>query len=656
MLRASHINHHWRRFAHSCLSVVAVLVLTPNAGAWESKVSKVCRLSLTHAVRNISRNSDFQLSQLKHLIQDLPPKTQHLFSAALANDGTVLTTVDKSALTNFAKKTLARLNKNQREVLYHLLKWDEALVKSAETTASSSRNKLMLTRGAAGVATLYYGPGLIVSGGKFVIGLAAYANSLMDYAEAIEEEKKEKEETRKESFGELYNEDPSYFAEELKISKGLNELPEKVWLKDVGFKKTATYEEPDGTRIVEYKVISGDTKIKNLLVVENVVKNVHEGFVVAFASEKDNNLMILQYDSNAVATPYFTRGQELEFEGSKSPKIFFEHSEVVIEEIPLEAGNLAAYLEKVPSPTKSPFISRPESSFDEKYKDHIQKNTFVAVIDTGIDYSRQDLLAASAVNEKEVYGDGIDNDKNGYVDDYLGYNANLNNGAAHSWPSNYHGSNVSEVIAKGSKHVQILPIKVQFELSEQTFSQHQRAIDYIRNWNKNNPDKLIRVVNMSFGSSEPKASDHWRRLIKENPDLIFVAGAGNDNEGEKDLHFYPASFKLPNIISVGGIDQEGKLIDTFGEGPNVDYAGLARDVSVMDTNRNAIKVSGTSYSTPYISLVISEILTLRPKLNITQIKEILDSSVELTTPRLNTRTGGIINRDKAYEKALTYPE
>jgi len=635
---------------------VAVLVFSPSADAWESKASKVCRLSLTYAVRNIQRNSDFQLSQLKHLIQDLPPKTQHLFSAALANDGTVLATVDKSALTKFSKKTLARLNKKQREALYQLLKWDEAIIKSAEATASTARNELMITRGAVGMAALYFGPGLIVSGGKLVIGLAAYAGSYMDYAEAVEEDRKEKEKIRKESFGELYNEDPSYFVEELKISKGLNELPEKVWLKDVRFKKNATYEEPDGTRIAEYKVVSGDTKIKNLLVIENIVKNVHEGFVVAVSSEKDNNLMVLQYDSNAAATPYFTRGQELEFEGTKSPRVFLEHSEVAMEEIPLETGNLAAYLEKIPSPTKIPFVSRPETSFDKKYKDHIQKNTFVAVIDTGIDYSRQDLIAASAVNEKEIYGDGIDNDKNGYIDDYLGYNANLDNGAAHSWPSRYHGSNVSEVIAKGSKHVQIVPIKVQFDLSEQTFSQHQRAIDYIRNWNKNNPDKAIRVVNVSFGSSEPKASDHWRRLIKENPDLIFVAGSGNANEGEKDLHFYPASFKLPNIISVGGIDKEGKLIDTFGEGPNVDYVGLASDVSVMDTNRNAIKVSGTSFSTPYISLLISELLTLRPKLNITQIKEILDSSVELTTPRLNTRTGGIINRDKAYEKALTYPK
>ena len=46
----------------------------------------------------------------------------------------------------------------------------------------------------------------------------------------------------------------------------------------------------------------------------------------------------------------------------------------------------------------------------------------VAIMDQGVDYEHEDLAANMWVNERETPGDGIDNDKNGYVDDVYGYN------------------------------------------------------------------------------------------------------------------------------------------------------------------------------------------------------------------------------------------
>jgi hypothetical protein len=46
----------------------------------------------------------------------------------------------------------------------------------------------------------------------------------------------------------------------------------------------------------------------------------------------------------------------------------------------------------------------------------------VAVIDSGIDTTHEDLRPVLWVNSKEIPGNGIDDDKNGYVDDVHGWN------------------------------------------------------------------------------------------------------------------------------------------------------------------------------------------------------------------------------------------
>ncbi len=48
------------------------------------------------------------------------------------------------------------------------------------------------------------------------------------------------------------------------------------------------------------------------------------------------------------------------------------------------------------------------------------KNVIVAVIDTGVDYSNFDLQSNMFLNKGEIPGNGIDDDKNGYIDDITG--------------------------------------------------------------------------------------------------------------------------------------------------------------------------------------------------------------------------------------------
>lgn len=63
-----------------------------------------------------------------------------------------------------------------------------------------------------------------------------------------------------------------------------------------------------------------------------------------------------------------------------------------------------------------------DRAYNELIKDREGKKVIVAVIDSGIDIEHEDLKNVLWTNKKEVAGNGIDDDKNGYVDDVHGWN------------------------------------------------------------------------------------------------------------------------------------------------------------------------------------------------------------------------------------------
>jgi subtilisin family serine protease len=71
-------------------------------------------------------------------------------------------------------------------------------------------------------------------------------------------------------------------------------------------------------------------------------------------------------------------------------------------------------------------------------------NIIVAVIDTGVDYTHEDLVDNIWVNAGEIPGDGLDNDQNGFVDDVHGYNFAYNNGDP--MDDHNHGTHVAGTI------------------------------------------------------------------------------------------------------------------------------------------------------------------------------------------------------------------
>lgn len=160
------------------------------------------------------------------------------------------------------------------------------------------------------------------------------------------------------------------------------------------------------------------------------------------------------------------------------------------------------------------------------------------------------------------------------------------------------------------------------------------------------------VINCSFNFKPPndnyeplvKAYEKFFKKIQEtNPNVIFVASAGNSGNadgtqgalnGKNDC---PAGMKLPNVITVGALENDGSRADfsSFAT-DNAEVTLSAPGVEMVvgtDESGQPIKASGTSFSAPQVTSAIALIQSINPDLNAEQVKELL---VKTSAPGVTT--------------------
>ncbi len=278
------------------------------------------------------------------------------------------------------------------------------------------------------------------------------------------------------------------------------------------------------------------------------------------------------------------------------------------------------------------------------------KRVVIAVIDTGVDYSHEDLSGNIWVNTGEVPGNGIDDDGNGFVDDVRGWDFRDNDNDP--MDENDHGTHVAGIIAAmGNNRVgiagvnwsaQIMPLKFMDAQGRGTTSDAIRALDYAVRMG-------ARVSSNSWGGggfsralfdaiSAVSASRH-----------IFVAAAGNDGTNNDVTPHYPSGFDLNNIVSVAATGENDQLasFSNFGS-TSVDLG--APGVSILSTlpgNRYR-NLSGTSMAAPFVSGVVSLILARNDSLAVADVKAAILDNVD-AVPALQgiTTSGGRLNAFKA---------
>lgn len=259
-------------------------------------------------------------------------------------------------------------------------------------------------------------------------------------------------------------------------------------------------------------------------------------------------------------------------------------------------------------------------------------NVVMAVIDTGVQRTHPDLAANMWVNSAEVPGDGIDNDGNGYVDDYYGWNAITRTGDPAD--DNRHGTHVSGTIggvgnngigvAGVNWNVKIMAVKFLSGSGSGTLADAVNAIDYVTA-QKNRGVNVI-GSNNSWGGGGYYSPLYDAINRARSAGLLFIAAAGNNSNNNDTNPSYPASYGLDNIISVAAIDQSASMAWFSNYGANSVHIG-APGVSILSTTltSNYEYLSGTSMATPHISGALALYKSVAPNLSYSQLRQHLFS-------------------------------
>lgn len=163
-----------------------------------------------------------------------------------------------------------------------------------------------------------------------------------------------------------------------------------------------------------------------------------------------------------------------------------------------------------------------------------------------------------------------------------------------------HGTHVAGIIAGKSSatsyidnpNIKMIALNV-FENGSATTSDIIRAIEYAK-------ENGVKIINMSFGSTDYNVA--LKEAIENAPDVLFVCAAGNFRQNMDDVPVYPASFDLPNIISVTSVNADKGLSYYSDYGiQNVDIAALGRNISSTAPGNVKVEKNGTSMAAAVVT-------------------------------------------------------
>lgn len=273
----------------------------------------------------------------------------------------------------------------------------------------------------------------------------------------------------------------------------------------------------------------------------------------------------------------------------------------------------------------------------------------VGIIDTGIDYNHEDLKDNIWINPGESganSNNGVDDDGNGYVDDFRGWNFIFNTNDPYD--DNDHGTHCAGTVgAVGNNgkgvvgvnwRVKLMALKFLGQDGSGSTADAAEAIIYAAN-------NGAKVLSNSWGGGQ--ASQTLEDAIKyaNQRGVIFVAAAGNDGLNNDNTSSYPSNYAVANVVAVASSDRNDNLSSFSNYGrSSVDLAAPGSSIlSCRPLGRYQL-LSGTSMATPHVSGAFALLWAKYPTLTTQQVIIRVLGGVERKSAFLNRMaTGGRLN-------------
>lgn len=265
-------------------------------------------------------------------------------------------------------------------------------------------------------------------------------------------------------------------------------------------------------------------------------------------------------------------------------------------------------------------------------------NLIIAVSDSGLNMNHVDI-ASRIWNKSSEPIDGIDNDGNGLIDDYRGWDwVNADNDPA---DDHGHGTNCTGIIgtiannsvgyAGVNWNSKIMPLKVLDNNNSGSYASMANSIYYAA-------DNGAKIISMSVGGSAQSTSLSNAIDYANTKDAVLVACMMNFNN---NVTYYPAGYAAtkPNVIAVGSTNSNDQRTNPFfwsatsgsnyGNHINLvapgNYIWGLGNASITDYNSYW---GGTSQATPLVAGIASLLKSKQPSLTPLQIRNALTSTAQ----------------------------
>jgi len=258
----------------------------------------------------------------------------------------------------------------------------------------------------------------------------------------------------------------------------------------------------------------------------------------------------------------------------------------------------------------------------------------IAILDTGIDLNHEDLKNKLWINTKEIPNNGIDDDFNGFIDDYYGWDFVNNDNDPSDDHILSHGTHVAGIAAAETNnnkgiagvnwYVKLMPLKILDDNGGGSFEDLEKGIRYAVN-------NGAKIINLSLASTDTDIGVEYQIREAYNKGVVIVAAAGNEDRSV----CFPA--RLSQVIAVGATDnKDHRWYEREGVGSNygeeLDLTAPGKDIYSTIRNNSYGYKTGTSMSAPFVSGAVALVLSKYPELTPEKVREHLMLTADVLGP------------------------